>query len=300
MRRTLVACAFVALALGLPAEGLAGWPSVPKSLPKPAVGAPKASAPAAEAAPAATEGTVPAAKPASPAKPECKGVQDVRDDVDFGELFREDIPSALAGRHALLLESARELFVSARQDVTENDLSSSYHTKNPQILFKKGEPLLVLSCFRDISRRVLTLDLHDVNNVPVALLDEAPSSFMLPDQPVLWDFDAHKAYVFATDADLAAVAGAAESFTLEKTCADKGLDACVAASKKIKAEPWAPDRTERADQACDRAKVRALEECMGGKAGKTYEENARKLDDLRRARAIKDFDTLKAKFAQQP
>ena len=298
MKALSLACLMVLTALG-PGSALAGWPSAPKSLPKvskPAEVAPAvAPAPAPAAAPAASVEDTPAA---APAKRECKGVEDVRTDVDFGELFREDIPVAMAGRQKLLLESGRELFVTAVQDVTENDLSSSYHSKNPALLFKKGEPLLILSCFRDISRRVLTLDLHDVKNVPVGLLDEAPTAFALPDQPVLWDFDAHKSYVFAADADLAAVPGAAESFKLEEKCADKGLDACVAASRKIKAEPWTRDRDERADQACERAKVRAVNECMGGTAGKEYEQNARKLDDLRRGRAVKDFEALKAKFTR--
>ncbi len=296
MKSCTIVCAAV-LILAVPGRSDAGWPIPVPS--KPSVDPGKGKAPTPTAASEPGKGVSAASAPGAAAKVnKCEGVEDTRDDVDFGELFREDIPSAMAGRQKLIQESPRALFIVATQDVTENDLSSSYQSKNPQMLFRKGEPLLLLTCFRDITRDVLTLDLHRVGNVPVKLLDAAPAEFALPEAPVLWDFDAHKAYVFATPADMAAVPGSDVSMKLEDQCKDKGLDACVTASKKIKNQPWRPDTNDRADKACEIAKVQAINACMGGKAGKTFEQNARQLDDLRRNRAIADFGVLKAKFAK--
>ncbi len=230
---------------------------------------------------------------------ECVGVQDTRKDVSFGDMLREETPKALALRQKLVLDTPRKQFVAATQDITENDTGSGGRKKNPAVLIKKGEPLVLLSCFREISRDVLTMDLHKVAQVPAKLLDMAPKTFVFPTEPVLWDFDAHKAFVFAKPEDIAGIPGAAESAKLEEKCAEKGLDACVVASKKVKAGPYRPDINARADQACEVAKVSERNRCMGGTAGKQYEAQAKKLDELRRKRAMADFQLLSSKFAAQ-
>jgi hypothetical protein len=141
------------------------------------------------------------------------------------------------------------------------------------------------------------MDLRYVKTVPSKLIDRAPAAFTFPQAPALWEFDAHKAYVRASDEDVAAVPGAAESQKLEKRCDDSALDKCAAASSKVKEGPWRPDIDERADRACEQAKQRERQRCMGGKDGDRWEAIAKKLDDRLRKRTTADFEALKGKLA---
>lgn len=231
---------------------------------------------------------------------ECSGLKDRREDIDFNDLLRTDgemVPNVRERRRKLLAEATRADFVAAAADITSNDIGMGGRAQNPTLLYKKGEPLLKLTCSTRYSTfAVMGLGLHHENSVPAQLIDPAPGAFVLPATPPLWDFDERKAYVFASPEDMAAVPTAATAKKYAEACADKALDACAAASVKVKNGPWRPDLQERADEACASAKSRELDVCMGTKNGKLYGESAKKLDDLRRTRDVASFEQLKAKF----
>jgi len=231
----------------------------------------------------------------------CSGITERWDDVDFNDILRDDgekYPNVRTRRHALMMAAKPGDFIAATTDITENDIGSgSFHAKNPELLIKKGEPLLHIECSeRYGTHHVMTASLRYIRDVPTKLIDRAPRAFVFPDQPTLWEFDPHLAYVAASPEDLAAVSGAKESAKLEERCSEKALEACSRAANKVRDRPREVDVDAKADRACEIAKTRERNRCMGSAAGKKWEQNARKLDDLRRNREIADFSALKAKL----